>query len=199
MALEGGDHLGLRRGGIVTEADQGFRAKDASAFLRPQADTGLRQPCPGKKLARVCFARGRHVAVAQHARRCDGVAHQDGMAERDQRRDLRFRESAIAEIMAGIDQFDADGAAIDVAGAGPVRDAGVPGAAVFGHHRIDGAVFGDGVMGGDFRRRIAKPVERRFRARHAGIMQHQHVDGHAAPRIVIGRRQGNAAHQTKIL
>ena len=57
--------------------------------------------------------------------------------------------------MAGIDQFDADGAGIDVGRARPMTHTGMPGAAGFRHMSIDRAVFIDGVMRRDLGGRIA--------------------------------------------
>src|SRR5262245_29279799 len=69
-------------------------------------------------------------------------------------------------------------------------------------------------MRADLRFRIAEPVERRFGALHAGVMQHQHVDpgdvGSLAAAVVVWRRSlanrqtghagcGSGASATRIL
>ena len=90
--------------------------------------------------------------------------------------------------MAGIDQLDADRARVDVAMAAPERDAGVPGAAILRHQAEDAAVLLDHVVRADLRRRVAHPRQRRVAGLHAGVVQHQHVDGRVAARVVVGGR-----------
>ena len=116
------------------------------------------------------------------------MPREDAARQRRQGGHLRGRKTAIAEFMAGIDDLDADRARVDVAMAAPGRDAGVPGAAVLRHQAEDAAVLLDHVMRADFRRRVAHPRQRRVAGRHAGVVQHQHVDGRAAARVVVGGR-----------
>ena len=52
--------------------------------------------------------------MANHMQGCDGVARHDLSRQGLQRGHLRLREGAIAEFVAGIDELDADRAAVDI-------------------------------------------------------------------------------------
>ena len=185
MALERSDGFFQRRVGVVAKAckkRRHLRFAGISALDGPEPDSLPGQCGPGKQFAGIVLAHGRDIAMAQHAPGGNGVAGENAACQFDQRRDLRFGKGAIAEFMAGIDQLDADGAGIDVARAGPIGNARMPGAALFRHQRIDRAILVDHVMRRDFGGGIAHPRQRRFAAWHAGVMQHQHVDGRIAPR-----------------
>src|SRR5580658_6335926 len=97
------------------------------------------------------------------------------MAQSHEGGDLGFGEWAIAIVMARIDQFDADGAGVNVDGAGPIGDARMPGSSSFWNMGINGAVLVDGIMGRDVGGRIAKPLKGSSAGYHAGVMQYQHV------------------------
>jgi hypothetical protein len=110
---------------------------------------------------------------------------------------LRFRERAIAELVSGVDQFDADRAAIDVALALPGADSRMPGAALFGNQAVGGPLLVDHVMRADLGLGIAQPGQRRLGTLHARVMQHEHIDGAAlGTRIVIGRGAVDRIGQT---
>ena len=71
--------------------------------------------------------------MAEDAGRRDRMAGEDGAAELDERLHLRLRKRPVAELVAGIDELDADGDAVDIALTAPIADARVPGAAPFIH------------------------------------------------------------------
>jgi hypothetical protein len=57
--------------------------------------------------------------MAEHAMGGDGMALRMPRQSSIQRLHLRFGKGLVAELMTGVIQFDADGAAVDIAGAGP--------------------------------------------------------------------------------
>src|SRR3546814_48705 len=64
----------------------------------------------------------------------------------------------------------------------------MPGAALLGDQPVDRAVLVDDVMRADLGGRVGQAVERGRGARHARVVQHQHVDGRAGrTRFAIGR------------
>ena len=78
---------------------------------------------------------------------------------------------AIAELMAGIDELDTDGGAVDIGNVAPFAFARMPGAFSFINQAEYAAVFLDHIMRADFCRRIAKARQALRRPRrHAGIM-----------------------------
>ncbi|MEH2585675.1 hypothetical protein V1281_007570 [Nitrobacteraceae bacterium AZCC 2161] len=81
--------------------------------------------------------------------------------------------------MAAVDDLDADRTGIDVGLAGPMGDAGMPGALGFRHGLHDAAVFHDDVMRGDVGAGGAQPGDRALGIGHAGVVQHDHI-GHEA-------------------
>src|SRR5579884_3934779 len=64
----------------------------------------------------------------------------------------------------------------------------------FRHQPGNPAVLIDKVMAADFAGRIAQALARGFGGGHAGVMQHQHVDGLAVAAVVIGRRTVSDFH-----
>src|SRR6266404_6957541 len=92
--------------------------------------------------------------------------------------------------MPGIDDLDPDRDRIEVALALPTGSASMKGAPGFWNEMPNPAVFLDDVVGADFRAGIAEPPQCRFRARHAGIVKHQHVD---ARRVISGAVIGRGA------
>ena len=127
--------------------------------------------------------------MREHAVGRDGVPGDDVLRQRDQRRHLRLGEGAVAEFVPGIDQLDADRAAVHIGVAGPVAFARVPGAALFSDVAVDRAVLVDGVMRTDLGLGIAEPLERGFGRLHAGIVQQQDIDRRVCrPGVVVRRR-----------
>src|SRR5687767_6275775 len=115
MALESGNHLVLRRIGIIAEPDKGLGIEIVGGGgLGPEPNARFRQLLPWEEFAGIFLARRRDIAVTENPPGWNGVAHQDAMAQRGQRRDLDIRKFAIAEFMPGIDQLDADGARVDI-------------------------------------------------------------------------------------
>ncbi len=97
------------------------------------------------------------------------------------------REVPVAELVAGIDQLDADGAGVDVPLAGPAGHAGVPGAPVLGHQLEDPTVLLDHVVGAHLGGGVAETLQRRLARLHAGVMKQQHVDRLVAACVVVRR------------
>ena len=83
------------------------------------------------------------------------MAPHDVPAEGDHGLDLRIRIVRQTAGMAGIGDLDADRARIDVGFAGPVRRAGMPGAAILRNERQHAAVLVDEIVRGDLALRIA--------------------------------------------
>src|SRR4051794_33329118 len=175
MALEGGEDRARRRvklparPRVVADAGKaaldgadvlGAEARVAGGEIRPQADAGLGEALPGEELAGIGLALGRDIGVAEDALGRDRVAGQDGAAQRLEGGELRLGKRAIAVLVAGIDQLDADRAVIDVAGAGPEAAPGMPGAPRLVDELPDRAVLLDEVMRADLGVGIAQPVER---------------------------------------
>ena len=115
------------------------------------ADAGFGELPPGKFLAGVDLAAGRHIGVGEHALRLDVMAGDNPLAEIDDRADLPPGKTAIAELAPRIDDFDADGMRVDVRAAAPKTLAGMPGAVALAHHLHDAAVLVDEIVGGDLR------------------------------------------------
>src|SRR4051812_21643975 len=139
MALEPGDHIGERpvdiRWHAIAVAAQVFaevgfvrlRRYAGRCVGRPDPDSRRCQAWPGKQLARILLAVGRHVGMSHHARPCyRRMTLKNPARKRDHSSDLVIRERNIAEFVAGIDDLDADGTRIHVAHAGPPGYAGMP-------------------------------------------------------------------------
>ncbi len=110
-------------------------------------------------------------------------------AQRFERRHLRLGERAVAELVARIDDLDADRARVDIGLAAPGRDTGMPGTPLLGHQAEDPAILLHHVVSADPGRCVAQAIERRRAGRHAGVMEDQHVDRRAIrPRVVVGRK-----------
>src|SRR5262245_30078960 len=110
------------------------------------ADTGPREPRPIEFLARVLLAFRSHVGVPQHPLRPNAMAAEDVLAERGDGPHLLWREVRIAEVVAGVLDFDADRQRIDIPFAGPKRCACMPGPEALGDHLRDPAVVVDHVV-----------------------------------------------------
>ena len=110
-------------------------------------------------------------------------------AKLDQGLHLRFGEGPVAERAPRVHQLDSNGPGVDVRMSAPMGDAGVPGPFVLGHQTADAPVLFDDIMGADLGLTIAKPPIGGFRAFHAGIMQHQHIDDRA-PIVKVQKRVG---------
>src|SRR5438067_12137415 len=96
------------------------------------------------------------------------VPGQDVAAQSLEGGHLGFGKGAIAPFVAGIDDFDADRAAVEVLLTLPARNPGMEGAALLRDEPPDRAVFLDDVMRADPRFGIAQPIDRLGGARHAG-------------------------------
>ena len=72
------------------------------------------QAGPGKKFAGVFLSRGRDIRMRENALRGNFQPLRNVADQSDGRVDLRLRVGRGAAVMAGIDQFDADGTRIDV-------------------------------------------------------------------------------------
>src|SRR5690606_23891290 len=185
---------------LVARRQRPAQGGDASGRgVEPQAVPGLGQTLPRKQLAGILLALGRHVGVADDAGVGDGPAGADVADQRDQRLDLRRGEQAIAELMARIDDFDADRGGVDVGLALPGAAPGVPGAALLRHQAQDRAVLVDDVVGRDLGLGIAKAGHGLLGRRHAGIVQHQHVRRAASGVEVRGRRVSEGYHGREIM
>ena len=120
----------------------------------------------------------------------DRVAREDIVTEQDQGLDLRFGKIAIAELVAGIGDLDADRARVDVGLARPEGFAGVPGALAFVDQPERAPVLEDEIVRRDGGARIAQPAKRLLGRVHAGVVQDEHVD--ALPdstRTMVRRRE----------
>src|SRR5215469_3916166 len=106
--------------------------------------------------------------MAKHAGRRNSMAGKDILTELDQRCHLGLWKGPVAEVMAGVDQLDADGDAVDVALPGPIADAGMPGAARFIDQAMNQSVFLDQVVAADLGRGIPEALERGLGIAHAG-------------------------------
>ena len=157
--------------------------------LDPEPDAGSSEPRPIEFLSRIALASRRDIGVGHHPLGPDGVAAQDVEAERLHASHLRLWEIAVAELVAGIMNLDADRAGVEVGFAGPQALPGMPGAFELAHHLGDASILVDKVVAGDLRLFPGQPVERGVRGLHAGVMQHEHVR-HAAvsPRLAVRRR-----------
>ena len=102
-----------------------------------------------KQLAGILLARRGDVGMADDIAAADRVALLDRGDQGDQRCDLLVGERAVTELMARVDDLDADAGRIDVGDVAPTRLAGVPGAVFLVDQRIGVAVFVDQIMGGD--------------------------------------------------
>jgi len=158
--------------------------------------TGFRQALPGEELARVVLAIGGGVGVAQDTRIRNGPPRADVGDEVDQGLDLRVGEGAIAELVARIDDLDADGDGVDVGLALPEALSGMPGAAFLRNQGEDAAVFLDHVVGADLGLRVAHAFERHLARGHAGVVQDDHVRRRRAG-VEVGRRRLDEAHWTR--
>jgi len=88
-------------------------------LLHEVADAEAVQHLPGEFLPGIVLAGRRDVGMGEHPVGRDGVAAEDVLTQRRHRLDLDGGEGRVAEIMAGIGDLDADGARVDVGGAGP--------------------------------------------------------------------------------
>src|SRR6185437_7207086 len=145
--LEGDDGIlcgpfHIRRKAITVLAQRILR-RGLYARLRPKPDAVFGKRLPRKQLARIFLARGCHIGMADDARGRDGVAGDDLLRDVDEGGDLFVRKRNISEFMARIDEFDADGARIDVARTRPIGNARMPGAPVLRHMAIDAPVAAD--------------------------------------------------------
>src|SRR5207249_9595206 len=86
----------------------------------PEADPRGSEGAPIEQLARIDLAQRRHVGMAEHAPRRNGISFQDVARKIDQGRRLRSRERPITKFMAWIDEFYSDRDTVDVALACPV-------------------------------------------------------------------------------
>ena len=118
------------------------------------------------------------------------MARHDIAAELDQPIDLRVGKIAIAELVAGISDLDADRAGVDIGCALPRRRAGMPGAARFRHELVDAAVLIDEIVAGDTGFLVGEPRDRFFGGLHSGVMQQQDIDARRA--CVVVRRWNHA-------
>ena len=78
--------------------------------------------------------------------------------------------------MAGIDDFNPNGASIDIALSAPARDTRVPSALLFPDKSRDLAILFDEIVGTDFRLLIGQTAKRLLCRLHAGVVEDQHVD-----------------------
>src|SRR5579871_104523 len=197
MALEGGDGgtsdlVGFVLADFVADPRQCLQSRRGIRRplqrLGPHPEPGGGQGSPVEQLARVDLAPGCHVGMADDPRAGDRVARHYAAAEFDERRHLRIRKGPVAEVMAGIDELDADGDAVHVALAAPIADARVPGAPALVHQAIDRALLVDQVMAADLRGGVGQAPQSRFRIPHAGVVENDEIGRLASrPRVVIGR------------
>ena len=123
--------------------------------------------------------------MAHHVGGQDAVAGADFGDQRVHRVHLRGGEGDIAELVAGVDDLDADAGAVHVRHAAPPAAAGVPGALGFINHLEHRTVFGDDIMGGNAGLRVGQPVDGFGAALHAGVVQYRHANGQL-PVVEIG-------------
>ena len=213
MPLEGADDgrrgavEGPAGGAVIAQPAQArLQGEDAGALLAlrqrrsrrrrrlgPEAMAGLGELFPREQLARILLAARGHVGVTEDAGVGDRPALADIRHQFDHRAHLNIGERPVAELVAGVDDLDADRATVDVALALPERLAGVPGAARLRHEGEDAAVLLDHIVGRDPGRRIAQPRQRRLAGRHAGIVEQDHV-GRPDAGVEVGRRRVDEAH-----
>jgi hypothetical protein len=155
------------------------------------ADAGFVELPPGKFLAGVLLAVGRDIRMGEYAISADTMPRDDVMTERDNGLDLLRREVPIAEVMAGIDDLDADRARIDVGRAFPGRGPGMLGAARFGHELHDATVLENEIVARDLGRRIAEAGERFLGGFGAGVMKQQEIRRRDAAALAEIGRGGN--------
>ena len=133
--------------------------------------------------------------MRQHPLRRDRIAGENIARQRDYGVDLRGGKRREPELMAAIDDFDADRTGVDVGLSLPVATAGMPRAERFRHHLDDASVLMNDVVAGDLALRIAQPVLGTLPRFHAGVMQDNHVDGRVRRTVVeVGRRSFRRRH-----
>jgi hypothetical protein len=99
----------------------------------------------------------------------------------------------IAELMAGIDDLDADAGGIDVGDAAPIAFARVPGALVLVDQPVDRPVLVDTIMRRDLGLGRGHAVERALAIGHAGVVEDDHRY-RQRPLVEIGRRAVDEVH-----
>jgi len=101
----------------------------------------------------------------------------------------------VAAAVPRVDQFDADRAGVNIVGAGPAGDAGVPGAPRLVDEAQDRPVLVDAVVGADLGGGIAEARQGGLGAIHVGVVQQQDVDRLSRrPGVVIGRGAVDQTH-----
>ena len=95
--------------------------------------------------------------MRHHIPRLDRMPGEDAEAEFADCRHLQGGEGAVAPVVPGIDDLDADAAVVQPAPPVPARHAGMPSALCFGYQTEDRAILLDDIMGGDPGVGIAQP------------------------------------------
>ena len=112
----------------------------------------------------------------------DQVAH---------RINLRLRKCAVAAIVSGVGDFDANRKTVEIAPSLPVRNARMPCAAVFWHKVEDLALVIDEIVRTNLRSWVRQSGEGLLGCCHAGVMQndktHSRGSVHGLARTMIGR------------
>ena len=150
---------------------------DQVAARTRQGEPALGQLPPRKKLAGIFLSRGSDIRMADDISAADPVTVLDVGDQRDERGDLLVGERPIAELMARIDDFDADARRIDIGHSSPARLTRVPGAVRLIDEAVNRTVFVNEIVTGNLSFGRGQPIERAFGVRHSGIMEDDHRDG----------------------
>ena len=142
--------------------------------------------------AGILLAQRGHIRMSQNAVVRNVVATTDIVDKVDQCRDLDVRiglgtirpGATVAPVL----QLDPDGAGIDIRDTAPGGDAGMPGATVLRHQRVDAPIGVDEIVCRDLRRGIGQQIQCGRRIGRVRIVQHKHVHCRAVTVIVIGGR-----------
>src|SRR5262249_5795564 len=127
--------------------------------LDPKSDAGTGEAPPIELLAGVTLSAGRNVGMGEHAVWRDSVARENVDTKRLDCLHFGIRKVGIVEVVAGIVNFDADRAGIEVGLARPAALTGVPRALRLGHHLRDAALLVDEIMRRDLGLLARQPLE----------------------------------------
>jgi hypothetical protein len=166
-----------------------FARRRRRACRRPDPDPGASEPRPIEQFPGIALAVRRNVRMPDDPVRRNRMTRDHLSTQPLHGRHLRFREWSISPFVTWIDDLDPDRHRVEIAFALPTRATRVKGAAALRNETPNSTVFLDDVVSTDPCDRIAQPLQRSLGTRHAGIVEHQHVDaGGITPTVVIGRR-----------